>query len=83
MKIETLSVFPHCYDSVMNESIMRIAQEKGHLDFKAHDLREWTHDRHRTTDEMRADLRGDRRAVRRRPEEALRYLPFPYWGALR
>ena len=51
MKIETLSVFPHCYDSVMNESIMRIAQEKGHLDFKAHDLREWTHDRHRTTDD--------------------------------
>ena len=23
MKIETLSVFPQCYDSVMNESIMR------------------------------------------------------------
>lgn len=31
MKIETLSVFPQCYDSVMNESIMRIAQEKGFL----------------------------------------------------
>lgn len=31
MKIETLSVFPHCYDSVMNESMMRIAQEKDTL----------------------------------------------------
>lgn len=51
MKIETLSVFPHCYDSVMNESIMRRAQEKGILDFEAHDLRDWTHDRHRTTDD--------------------------------
>ena len=51
MKIETLSVFPQCYDSVMNESIMRIAQEKGFLDFKAHDLRNWTHDKHRTTDD--------------------------------
>ena len=51
MKIETLSVFPQCYDSVMNESIMRIAQEKGFLDFKAHDLRKWTHDKHRTTDD--------------------------------
>ncbi len=30
---------------------MRIAQEKGFLDFKAHDLRNWTHDRHRTTDD--------------------------------
>ena len=31
--------------------MMRIAQEKGILTFKAHDLREWTHDRHRTTDD--------------------------------
>lgn len=51
MKIETLSVFPHCYDSIMNESMMRIAQEKGYLEFKAHDLRDWTHDKHRTTDD--------------------------------
>lgn len=51
MKIETLSVFPHCFDSVMGESIMRIAQEKGALEFAAHDLRDWTHDRHRTTDD--------------------------------
>lgn len=51
MKIETLSVFPRCYDSIMNESMMRIAQEKGYLDFTAHDLRDWTHDKHRTTDD--------------------------------
>ncbi|MDO5334845.1 MAG: tRNA (guanosine(37)-N1)-methyltransferase TrmD [Coriobacteriia bacterium] len=51
MRIDTLSVFPHCYDSIMNESIMRRAQEKGVLDFHAHDLRDWTHDRHRTTDD--------------------------------
>lgn len=51
MRIETLSTFPGMYDSVMNASIMRIAQEKGILDFEAHDLRDWTHDRHRTTDD--------------------------------
>lgn len=51
MKIETLSVFPHCYDSVMNESIMKRAQDKGFLDFYAYDLRDWTHDKHRTTDD--------------------------------
>ena len=51
MKIETLSVFPHCYDSVMGESMMRIAQEKGILEFTAHDLRDWTQDKHRTTDD--------------------------------
>lgn len=51
MFIETLSTFPHMYDSVMGESMMRRAQEKGILKFRAHDLRDWTHDRHRTTDD--------------------------------
>ena len=51
MIIETLSTFPYMYDSVMNSSMMRIAQEKGILDFHAYDLRDWTHDRHRTTDD--------------------------------
>ena len=51
MIIETLSTFPDMYESVMGASMMRIAQEKGTLDFKAHDLRDWTHDRHRTTDD--------------------------------
>lgn len=51
MIIETLSTFPDMYESVMGASMMRIAQGKGILDFKAHDLRDWTHDRHRTTDD--------------------------------
>ena len=51
MLIETLSTFPHMYDSVMGESIMKRAQAGGALDFKAYDLRDWTHDRHRTTDD--------------------------------
>ena len=51
MIIETLSTFPHMFDSVMNASMMRIAQDKGFLDFTAYDLRDWTHDRHRTTDD--------------------------------
>lgn len=51
MIIETLSTFPHMYDSVMGSSMMKIAQDKGILDFTAYDLRDWTHDRHRTTDD--------------------------------
>ena len=39
------------YDSVMGESIMKRAQACGALDFHAYDLRDWTHDRHRTTDD--------------------------------
>lgn len=51
MRIDTLSTFPTMFDSVMNSSMMRIAQEKDILQFFAHDLRDWTHDKHRTTDD--------------------------------
>lgn len=51
MIIETLSTFPTMFDSVMGQSMMRRAQDKGILDFTAYDLRDWTYDRHRTTDD--------------------------------
>lgn len=51
MIIETISTFPQMYDSIMGSSMMKIAQDKGLLDFTAYDLRDWTHDRHRTTDD--------------------------------
>lgn len=51
MIVETLSTFPGMYDSFMGQSMMKRAQEKGILDFTAYDLRDWTHDRHRTTDD--------------------------------
>ena len=51
MIIETLSTFPDMFTSVMGASMMKRAQDKGLLDFTAYDLRDWTHDRHRTTDD--------------------------------
>lgn len=51
MKIEALTTFPHIFDDVMGTSIMKRAQDRGLLEFEAHDLRDWTHDIHRTTDD--------------------------------
>ena len=51
MIIDVLSVFPQMFDNYMGLSIMKRAQDKGALEFHAHDLREWTHDRHRSTDD--------------------------------
>ncbi len=51
MLIEALSTFPDMFAPVMGTSMMRIAQEKGLLRFRAIDLRDFTHDRHRTTDD--------------------------------
>lgn len=51
MLVETLSVFPGVFESYLGASIMGRAQDKGILEFRAHDLRDWTHDRHRTVDD--------------------------------
>ena len=51
MRIDTISTFPDMFTGVMGASMMKRAQEKGLLTFAAHDLRDWTHDRHRTTDD--------------------------------
>lgn len=51
MIVETLSVFPEMFEQVMSTSILGRARRSGILDFHAHDLRDWTHDRHRTTDD--------------------------------
>jgi tRNA (guanine37-N1)-methyltransferase len=36
----------------LQESILRRAQEKGLVEIRVHDLREWTHDRHRVVDDV-------------------------------
>lgn len=51
MRIETLSVFPEMFEPVMSTSIMGRARRAGIFEFAAHDLRDWTHDRHRTVDD--------------------------------
>lgn len=51
MLIETLSVFPEMFDSYMSSSILKRAQDCGALSFKAHNLRDWAHDKRRNTDD--------------------------------
>ena len=51
MRIETISTFPQMIDAVMGTSIMHRAQEKGLVTYRSYDLRDWTHDRHKTTDD--------------------------------
>lgn len=51
MRVDVLSVFPEMFQTYMSTSIMGRAAKKGSLDFHAHNLRDWTHDRHRSTDD--------------------------------
>ena len=51
MKIDILTLFPKMFDSVLGESMLKRAQDKGALKIKIHDLRRWTFDNHRSADD--------------------------------
>jgi tRNA (guanine37-N1)-methyltransferase len=51
MKIDVLTLFPAMFAGPLDESIIKRARKKGLLDLNVHDLRNWTHDRHRTVDD--------------------------------
>ncbi|BDI21905.1 tRNA (guanosine(37)-N1)-methyltransferase TrmD [Herbiconiux sp. L3-i23] len=50
MRIDIVSIFPEYFD-VLGVSLIGKARQQGILDVRTHDLRDWTHDRHRTVDD--------------------------------
>jgi tRNA (guanine37-N1)-methyltransferase len=51
MKIDVLTLFPAMFAGPLDESIIRRARDRGLLELRLHNLRDWTHDRHRTVDD--------------------------------
>ena len=51
MKVDVLTLFPAMFAGPLDESIISRARESGRLELAIHDLRDWTHDRHRTVDD--------------------------------
>ncbi len=51
MRIDIVTIFPDICRVPLTESIMRRAQEKGVLDLRIHDLRDYTTDKHRRVDD--------------------------------
>src|SRR5215469_17521240 len=51
MKIDVLTLFPAMFAGPLDESIIMRARKAGLLDLKIHQLRDWTHDRHKTVDD--------------------------------
>ena len=51
MTIDISTIFPEMFDSYLNESLLKRAQKKKLLKIRAHDLRKWTSDRHKTVDD--------------------------------
>ncbi|HQX35937.1 MAG TPA: tRNA (guanosine(37)-N1)-methyltransferase TrmD, partial [Microbacteriaceae bacterium] len=50
MRIDVVSIFPTFFD-VLEVSLLGKARQSGILDVRIHDLRDFTHDRHRTVDD--------------------------------
>ena len=51
MQIDVITIFPEMFQPVLGASILKRAQEGGHLTIRMHNLRDFTHDRHRSVDD--------------------------------
>ncbi len=51
MRIDIVTIFPALFDPFLQESLMGKAMERGLVEIHVWDLRQFTHDRHRTVDD--------------------------------
>lgn len=52
MNIHILTLFPDMFDEVLNESIIKRAQEKNLVKIHLYNLRDWANDKHKTVDDI-------------------------------
>jgi tRNA (guanine37-N1)-methyltransferase len=50
-RIDVFTLFPGMFEGPLHESILRRARDRGLIDVQVRDIREWTVDRHRSTDD--------------------------------
>ncbi|MBI3290211.1 tRNA (guanosine(37)-N1)-methyltransferase TrmD [Candidatus Microgenomates bacterium] len=51
VRIDILTLFPGMFEGPFDQSIIKRAQEKGLVEIKIHDLRQWATDKHKTVDD--------------------------------
>ena len=51
MKIDVLTLFPGMFAGPLDESIVKRARQRGLLELAIYNLRDWTHDAHKTVDD--------------------------------
>jgi tRNA (guanine37-N1)-methyltransferase len=52
MRFDVVTIFPAMFGPVFQQGVIGRAIERGVVELKAHDLRDYTHDRHRQVDDM-------------------------------
>ncbi|MDP6357599.1 MAG: tRNA (guanosine(37)-N1)-methyltransferase TrmD [Planctomycetota bacterium] len=51
MIVDVLTLFPGMFEGVLSESILKIAHEKGAIDVRLHNIRDYTENKHRKVDD--------------------------------
>jgi tRNA (guanine37-N1)-methyltransferase len=51
MKVDIITIFPNFFSGPFDHGVLRRAIQTGLVEVRTHDLREFTHDRHRTVDD--------------------------------
>ncbi len=51
MKYDIITIFPEIFHAYLSESILKRALQKGLIEVKVHNLRDYTKDKHRTVDD--------------------------------
>jgi len=52
MTFDLLTIFPKIFDSYFQESILRRAQKEKQIQINVHNIRDYTQDKHKTTDDL-------------------------------
>ena len=51
MQFDIITIFPKIFDSYLNESILKIAQDKKKIKINVHNLRDYSKNKHKNTDD--------------------------------
>ena len=51
MRIDILTIFPEMFSNILSSSILGRAESKGILEFKTHNIRDFSQNKHRNTDD--------------------------------
>ncbi len=51
-RFEVFSLFPQVFESYLETSILQRARQNGRVEVRLHNIRDWTADRHHTTDDL-------------------------------
>ena len=51
MQFDVFTILPEVFPSYLDTSILKKARERGLIDVRVHNIRDYTHDKHHTTDD--------------------------------